>query len=160
MSSEAITRNDLMAILNEVLPKSESPQTIYIPSSQFSFESGYGSGTLGGDGLRIAIFNGMVTFWGQITASSFTAGSGTPRIRVARPSELAPNKLYSPVGIHRSGAAGGGTLASSAYAFRDRIWIQTDDTYLHICSANFLGSRANGYMEFQIYGATFPLEFS
>ena len=147
--------------LLEVVSSVVAPKVIYIPSTQFSFESGHGSGTLGGDGLRIAIFGGMVTFWGQIAASSFTGGtSGTPYLRAPKPSELPSNMLYSPVGVHRSGQAGGSTLSTSAYAFRDRIWIITDDNYLYIRSANFLGSRANGYMEFQIYGATFPLEFS
>ena len=151
---------DLKELINKLV---KAPTQIYIAPSQWSFESGHGSGTIGGDGIRITIFNNgqMVAFGGQLNASSFVGGSsGTPYMRTAKPNELPANKSWPPVGVQRSGQAGGSTLSSSAWAFRDRIWATTDANYLYLRSANYLGSQASGFMEFQLYGAVYPLEIT
>lgn len=159
MNSEDMTSQEVEDFVDGLNVSGGGVERASIPSSSFSFESGHGSGTIGGDGLHIVKFGEMICFYGQINASSFVKGtSGTPYVQTAKPSFMPADKVYSPVGICRSGSAGSGTPSASAWSLRDRIWIVTDSTYLHIRSANFLGDSANGYLEMMIFGAMFHID--
>ena len=144
--------------LKEYLAKLLTPKVVYIAGSDFTFESGHGSGTIGGDGIRIIISNNTVAFTGQLNCGNFTFGSsGTPYMRTAKPSELPANATYTPAGIGRWGTAGGNTPNASTYSIRDRFWVQTDANYMYVRSANFLAGSGNGWLELIFFGATFPL---
>ena len=95
MSSEAITKNDLMAILNEVLPSSAAPQEV-----AYSITQTGGNSALDTDQTVFVKCGHVVSFFIRVVTNGTTASGGDIFTGTMNTSSLIPKVTGGGVGYY------------------------------------------------------------